>query len=114
MRGPAYQPTIDYYVALVKKAVGDWGFEGIKLDGQHLNAVAPCHNPAHRHASPNDSCEKLPDFWNAIYKAAHDANPDAVVELCPCGTAFAFHNLPATDQFHSSDPLSSWLVRSSR
>lgn len=109
---PAYQPTIDYYVALVKKAIGDWGFEGIKLDGQHLNAVAPCHNPAHRHANPNDSCEKLADFWNAIYKAAHDANPDAVVELCPCGTAFAFHNLPATDQFPSSDPLSSWQVRS--
>ena len=40
------------------------------------------------------------------------ANPDAVVELCPCGTAFAFHNLPATDQFPSSDPLSSWQVRS--
>ena len=109
---PAYQPTIDYYVALVKKAIGDWGFEGIKLDGQHLNAVAPCYNPAHKHASPADSCEKLPDFWNAIYKAAHDANPDAVVELCPCGTAFAFHNLPATDQFPSSDPLSSWQVRS--
>lgn len=109
---PAYQPTIDFYVALVRKAIGDWGFEGIKLDGQHLNAVAPCHNPAHKHAHPNESFEKLADFWNAIYRAAHEANPDAVVELCPCGTAFAFHNLPATDQFPSSDPLSSWQVRS--
>jgi len=108
---PAYQPTIDYYVALVKKIIGDWGFEGLKLDGQHLNAVAPCHNPAHGHAQPTDSCEKLPEFWAAIHKAARDANPDAVVELCPCGTAFAFHNLPATDQFPSSDPLSSWQVR---
>ena len=109
---PAYQPTIDYYVALVTKAIGDWGFEGIKLDGQHLNAVAPCHNPAHRHASPNDSVDGLADFWMAIHAAAHKANPDAVVELCPCGTAFAFHNLPATDQYPSSDPLSSWQVRS--
>lgn len=109
---PAYQPTIDFYVDLVKKAIGDWGFEGIKLDGQHLNAVAPCHNPAHKHASPDDSVTGLATFWNAIYRAAHDANPDAVVELCPCGTAFAFHNLPATDQFPSSDPLSSWQVRS--
>lgn len=108
---PAYQPTIDYYVALVKKAIGDWGFEGIKLDGQHLNAVAPCHNPAHGHASPNDSVDGLADFWMAIHKAAHDANPDAVIELCPCGTAFAFHNLPATDQYPASDPLSSWQVR---
>ncbi len=109
---PAYQPTIDFYVALVKKAIGDWGFEGLKLDGQHLNAVAPCHNPAHKHAHPNDSVEGLARFWQAIYDAAHEANPDAVVELCPCGTAFAFHNLPATDQYPSSDPLSSWQVRS--
>ena len=109
---PAYQPTIDFYVALVKKAIGDWGFEGLKLDGQHLNAVAPCYNPAHKHAQPNDSVEGLAGFWQAIYDAAHQANPEAVVELCPCGTAFAFHNLPATDQYPSSDPLSSWQVRS--
>lgn len=109
---PAYQPTIDFYVALVKKAIGDWGFEGIKLDGQHLNAVAPCYNPAHKHAHPNDSVEGLAKFWQAIYHAAHQANPEAVVELCPCGTAFAFHNLPATDQYPASDPLSSWQVRS--
>ena len=109
---PAYQPTIDFYVALVKKIIGDWGFEGLKLDGQHLNAVAPCYNPAHKHAHPTDSVEGLAAFWNAIYKAAHESNPQAVVELCPCGTAFAFHNLPATDQYPSSDPLSSWQVRS--
>ena len=108
---PAYQPVIDYHVALVKKAIGDWGFEGIKLDGQHLNAVAPCHNPAHHHARPEESSEKLPDFWMAIHRAAREANPEAVVELCPCGTAFAFHNLPATDQYPASDPLSSWQVR---
>lgn len=109
---PAYQPTIDFYVALVKKIIGDWGFEGIKLDGQHLNAVAPCYNPAHRHARPEESVEGLATFWQAIHRAARQASPDAVVELCPCGTAFAFHNLPATDQYPSSDPLSSWQVRS--
>ena len=109
---PAYQPTIDYYVALVRKIIGDWGFEGLKLDGQHLNAVAPCHNPAHRHARPEESCEGLPAFWAAIHRAAHEANPDAVVELCPCGTAFSIHNLPATDQYPASDPTSSWQVRS--
>lgn len=109
---PAYQPTIDFYVALVKKAIGDWGFEGLKLDGQHLNGVAPCYNPAHKHAHPTDSVEGLATFWKTIYDTAHEANPEAVVELCPCGTAFAFHNLPATDQYPSSDPLSSWQVRS--
>jgi alpha-galactosidase len=108
---PAYRPTIDYYVALTKKIIGDWGFEGLKLDGQHLNSVAPCYNKAHGHRHPNESVEKLGDFWMAIYRAAHEANPDAVVELCPCGTVFNFHNLPATDQYPSSDPLSSWQVR---
>jgi len=109
---PAYRPTVDYYVALVKKIIGDWGFEGIKFDGQYLNAVAPCYNPAHHHARPEESCEKLADFWNAVHEAAHAANRDAVIELCPCGTAFAFHNLPATDQYPGSDPTSSWQVRS--
>jgi alpha-galactosidase len=109
---PAYQPTIDYYVALTKKIIGDWGFEGLKLDGQHLNSVAPCYNKAHKHSHPTESVEKLGDFWLAIHKAAREANPEAVVELCPCGTVFNFHNLPATDQYPSSDPLSSWQVRS--
>jgi len=109
---PAYQPTIDYYVALTRKIIGDWGFEGLKLDGQHLNSVAPCYNKAHRHSHPTESVEKLGDFWLAIHKAARDANPEAVVELCPCGTVFNFHNLPATDQYPTSDPLSSWQVRS--
>jgi alpha-galactosidase len=109
---PAYQPTIDYYVALTKKIIGDWGFEGLKLDGQHLNAVAPCYNKAHKHSHPAESVEKLGDFWLAIHKAAREANPNAVVELCPCGTVFNFHNLPATDQYPTSDPLTSWQVRS--
>jgi alpha-galactosidase len=109
---PAYQPTIDYYVALTKKIIGDWGFEGLKLDGQHLNSVAPCYNKAHNHAHPTESVEKLGDFWLAIHKAAREANPQAVVELCPCGTVFNFHNLPATDQYPTSDPTSSFQVRS--
>lgn len=109
---PAYPPVIDFYVALTRKIIGDWGFEGIKLDGQHLNAVAPCYNPAHKHAHPRDSVEGLAKFWQAIHTAAREANPEAVIELCPCGTAFAFHNLPATDQYPASDPLSSWQVRS--
>ncbi|HET7269153.1 MAG TPA: glycoside hydrolase family 36 protein [Oleiagrimonas sp.] len=109
---PAYQPTVDFYVALVKKAIGDWGFEGIKFDGQHLNAVAPCYNPAHKHAHPSDSVEGVATFWSTIHKAIHDTNPQAVAELCPCGTVFAFHNLPGTDQYPASDPTSSWQVRS--
>ncbi|GHJ41966.1 glycoside hydrolase family 36 protein [Streptomyces sp. TS71-3] len=109
---PAYQPTVDYFVALVKKFIGDWGYEGLKTDGQHLNAVAPCYNPAHGHARPEESTEGLAQFWKAVHEAANEAKPNALLELCPCGTAFAFHNLPYVDQYPGSDPESSYQVRS--
>lgn len=108
---PAYQPTRDYTQALIRKIIGEWGYEGLKLDGQHMNGVAPCHNPAHNHARPEESVEKLQDFWKMVYDTAREANPEAVVEFCPCGTSYAFHNLPYTNQVPSSDPLSSWQVR---
>jgi Melibiase len=108
---PAYQPTVDYFVGQARTFIRDWGYEGLKIDGQHLNAVAPCYNPAHRHARPEESTEGLARFWKAVHDAAHEANRNAVVELCPCGTAFAFHNLPYVDQYPSSDPRSSYQVR---
>lgn len=108
---PAYEPVIEQTRALVRKIIGEWGYEGLKLDGQHLNGVAPCHNPAHNHARPEESFEKLQDFWKMVYDTAREINPQAVVEFCPCGTSYAFHTLPYTNQAPSSDPLSSWQVR---
>jgi len=108
---PAYPKTVERTVALVRKIMGEWGFEGLKLDGQHLNAVPPCYNPAHEHARPEESCERLQDFWRAVYDTARSINPHAVVELCPCGTGYAFHNLQAANQTVGSDPESSWQVR---
>lgn len=108
---PAYEPVIEQTRALVRKIIGEWGYEGLKLDGQHLNGVAPCHNPAHKHARPEESFEKLQDFWKMVYDTAREINPQAVVEFCPCGTSYAFHTLPYTNQAPSSDPLSSWQVR---
>ena len=108
---PAYQPTVDHFRAIVRRIVGEWGFEGLKLDGQHLNGVAPCYNPAHNHRRPEESYEKLQDFWRAIYDEALAANPEAIVEICPCGDSFAFHNVPAMNNTPASDPESSWQVR---
>lgn len=108
---PAYQPTIDHFRGIVRRIIGDWGYDGLKLDGQHLNGVAPCYNPAHNHARPEDSFEKLQDFWKALYDEAVRINPDAVVEICPCGDSFAFHNIPAMNNTPASDPTSSWQVR---
>ena len=108
---PAYQPTIDYFRRQVRRIIGEWGYEGLKLDGQHLNGVALCYNPAHKHARPEESFEKLQDFWKALYDEAIAANPEVIVEICPCGDSFAFHNIPAMNHTPASDPESSWQVR---
>ena len=108
---PAYQPTIDYTETLMNRIFRDWGFEGVKIDGQHLNGVAPCYNPAHNHAYPEESVEKLQTFWKCVYDTATKANPKAVVEICPCGDSYAYYNFPYMNQAPASDPESSWQVR---
>ncbi|HEY1315403.1 MAG TPA: glycoside hydrolase family 36 protein [Steroidobacteraceae bacterium] len=108
---PAYQPTVLYTQGLIKKFIGEWGFAGLKIDGQHLNNVAPCFNPAHHHARPEESVEGLQDFFRAIYQTAMQINPDAVIEVCPCGTAYSVFNFPYLNQAPASDPESSWQVR---
>jgi alpha-galactosidase len=108
---PAYAETVERGKALVRKTIGEWGYEGLKIDGQHLNGVAPCYNPAHKHSRPEESVEGLQEFWKAMYEQATAINPDAVIEICPCGTAQAFHNMPYMNQAVASDPLSSWQVR---
>ena len=108
---PAYEPTREMTRAWIRKIFGEWGYQGIKIDGQHLNGVAPCYNPAHKHARPEESFERLQDFWKMVYDTAREVNPNAVVELCPCGTSYAFHNFPYMNQAPASDPLSSWQVR---
>src|SRR3954447_3155141 len=108
---PAYQPTIDYFKAVTRRIIGEWGFEGLKIDGQDLNGVAPCYNPAHNHKRAEESVERLQDFWKAIYDTAIGINPDANIEICPRGDSFAFFNIPAMNNTPASDPESSWQVR---
>jgi alpha-galactosidase len=108
---PAYEPTVAYTVGVVRRILGEWGFAGLKIDGQHLNGVAPCFNPAHKHARPEESLEKLPEFFHAIYATAMQINPAAVIELCPCGTSYSFFDFPYINQAPASDPESSWQVR---
>ena len=104
-------PTVEWTRGLIRKIIGTWGFEGLKIDGQHLNGVAPCFNPAHKHARPEESVEKLQDLWKAVYEEATAINPDAVIEICPCGTSYAVYNMPHMNQAVGSDPMSSWQVR---
>ncbi|GGY30829.1 alpha-galactosidase [Pseudoduganella albidiflava] len=108
---PAYEKTQARLAETIRMIIADWGFDGLKVDGQHLNGVAPCFNPKHRHERPEESVEAVAAFYKVMHDVAHDANPEAVVEVCPCGTSYAFHNMPFMDQAPASDPLSSWQVR---
>ena len=108
---PAFAPVQEYTRALVTKFMADWGYDGLKLDGQHLNAAPPCYNPAHHHADPRASAESMPDYFKLIAETARSSKPAALLELCPCGTTYSFYSLPYTNMPAASDPESSWQVR---
>ena len=97
--------------ALVAKFIGDWGFDGLKLDGQHMNAVAPDYNPAHHPDDPEKDVRELPSFFKMIYETARSIKPHAVLQFCPCGDCFSVYHLPYVNKTVSSDPGSSWQIR---
>jgi len=108
---PADRRVVEYHKALVRKILVDWGFDGLKLDGQHMNGVPACYNPAHHHARPEESVEALPDFFRDIFETAQAVKPGALVEFCPCGTAYSFFTMPHFNMSVASDPRSSFQVR---
>ncbi len=109
---PAVEGVREDAAAFARKALGEWGFDGLKIDGQHLNAAPECFNPSHAHASPADAYEGVPGFFEAIWKAAQAVKPDAVIEICPCGTGYSYFTLPYLNMTVASDPESSWQIRS--
>lgn len=108
---PADPDVQEYTKNLVIKIFKDWDYDGLKIDGQHLNAAPPCYNPAHHHAYPEESVEKVPEFFKVIYETALSIKPDALIQLCPCGTAYSFFTMPYFNQSVASDPESSWQIR---
>jgi alpha-galactosidase len=108
---PAHPPVREDAAAFVRKALADWGYDGLKIDGQHLNGAPPCFNAEHRHAVPEDGAEGVPGFFKAVWDAAQAAKPGALVEICPCGTAYSFFTMPYLNMLVASDPRSSWQVR---
>ncbi len=108
---PAAPATVEHTQSVIRMFMEDWGFDGLKMDGQHMNAVPPDHNPAHQLAHPNEAVEAVPAFFRMIYETARSIKPHAVVENCPCGTACSFYNMASMNQSVSSDPMSSWQIR---
>ena len=108
---PADPEVVDQHRRLAVKIIKEWGFDGLKLDGMHMNAAPPCYNPAHKHARPEESVEAMPAFFKAIYEAARSAKPGVMVEFCLCGTSYNFFTLPYLNMSVASDPRGSFQVR---
>lgn len=108
---PADPDVVEVQRQFVRKIIGEWGFDGLKLDGQYMNAAPACYNPAHHHVHPEDSIEQLPQLFHAIYEEAQRLKPGALVEFCPCGTSYSFFTMPYYNMSVASDPTSSWQVR---
>ena len=108
---PINQKTQKHTEDIINLFINVWGFDGLKMDGQHMNAVPPDHNPASKLDYAEQAVEKLPEFFQMIYDKTRALKPNAVVENCPCGTCMSFYNMTSMNQAVSSDPLSSWQIR---
>ena len=97
--------------ALVHKFIADYDFDGLKLDGQHLNCVSPDYNPKHHPEDPEKDFRELPGFYKLIHDTARAVKSNSVIQYCPCGDCFSVYNLPYIDKAVSSDPTSSWQIR---
>ncbi len=111
---PVNPTTREYTVDLVKRFIDEWGFDGLKLDGQHLNCCLPDHNHHSHLEYPEESIEKLPEFFEDIFETAREIKPYSVVQICPCGCAMNFFLTPHMNQAVASDPTSSAQIRMKR
>ncbi len=111
---PVNPHTWQYTQDLVDMFLVDWGFDGFKLDGQHLNLSEPDYNPASGLSYPEEAQERFPEFFQQLYNRAQQDKPGSVVQICPCGCAINFFNLPYMNQAVASDPTSSAQIRMKR
>lgn len=108
---PASEKVRKEMSRLATQFIGEWGFDGLKIDGQHLNAAPECFNKAHLHSRPQESHQEFAQAFREIFESAQKANGRSVVEVCPCGTAYSIYHLPFQNMTVASDPESSLQVR---
>lgn len=106
---PAVPEVQAYYKKLTEKFIGEWGFDGSKLD--NIYSVPACYNPAHHHKSPQDSVNAMADVYKTIYQTSRALKPESVTQSCPCGTPPSLAWLPYMDQAVTADPVGGVQVR---
>lgn len=108
-------PVTDAYTAdLVKMFMQTWNFDGLKIDGQHLNCCLPDYGESAAVKHPWEAPEQMPGYFGKVYEQARAYKSDAVVQVCPCGCAVNYFILPNINQAVASDPESSRQVRMKR
>ena len=108
-------PATDAYTReLLKMFMLTWNFDGLKLDGQHMNCCQPDFNEGTGLESGWQAPELMPTYFEKIYAEARGMKPDAVIQFCPCGCAINYYMIPNFNQAVASDPMSSCQVRMKR
>ena len=95
----------------VRNFIEKFDFDGLKLDGQHMNAVAPDYSEYHHPDDPEKDVRELPLFYKMIFETARSIKEHAVIQYCPCGDCFSVYNLQYTNKTVSSDPHGSYQMR---
>ena len=111
---PVNPQTTAYTDELLRRFLQVWNFDGLKIDGQHLNCCMPDYNEHSELDYPEQAVEKLPTYFENVYQQARRYHPHAVVQVCPCGCAVNYYLLPFINQAVASDPTSSAQVRMKR
>lgn len=111
---PVSEVTDAYTSDLLKMFLQRWNFDGLKIDGQHLNCCMPDYGETAAVNNPWEAPEQMPTYFGKVYDQARAAKPDAVIQVCPCGCAVNYFILPHINQAVASDPMSSCQVRMKR
>ncbi len=106
---PALPEVQEYYRRVTGKLMRDFDFDGSKLDG--IYSAPRCYNPAHHHQSPDDSMLAVAGVYKIILDTTRALKPDAVTQICPCGTTPNLAWLPFMNQAVTADPVGSVQVR---
>ena len=108
-------PAVDAYTRdLLNMFLRTWNFDGLKIDGQHLNCCLPDYNETSGLNNAWEAPEQMPTYFGKVYDEARAIKPNAVIQVCPCGCAVNYFLVPQINQAVASDPMSSCQVRMKR
>lgn len=98
---PALPEVQEYYRQITTRLMGDWGFDGSKLD--MCFTVPACYNPAHHHQTPQDSIYAVGEIFKIIQETSRRLKPESITQIC--GTVPSLAWLAYEDQAVTADPV---------